>query len=135
MAFPVVNGIRSIEFGTRGPSREKLNALVLDGPKRATAGHLARNYEAEGEPVEHVGELLAMLNSAGEHVATLKVTRVEVLRFADVPDEFVIAEGEGETTAEEFREGYRKDWTAMGFEINDDTLVVNLYFDLVEDLR
>jgi uncharacterized protein YhfF len=76
-----------------------------------------------------------MLDRNGNHVATLAVTRAEVLRFADVPDELAIAEGEGDLDADEFRAGYLKDWTALGYVITDDTLVTNIYFDLIEDLR
>ena len=65
--FPRVDGLRSIEFGTPGPSRENLVKLVLHGSKRATAG-LRRDYDNEGEEVEHVGELLAMLDNDGRHV-------------------------------------------------------------------
>ena len=53
--FPRIDGLRSIEFGTPGTSRETLVGLVLHGNKRATAG-LLKDYEAENEPVEHVGE-------------------------------------------------------------------------------
>ena len=51
--FPRVDGLRSIEFGSPGTSRENLVNLVLHGTKRATAGLLSE-YEAEGEAVEHV---------------------------------------------------------------------------------
>jgi uncharacterized protein YhfF len=76
-----------------------------------------------------------MLDNSGNQVATLVVTRAEVLRFADVPDELAIAEGEGDLDADEFRTGHLKDWTALGHVITDDTLVTNIYFDLIEDLR
>jgi uncharacterized protein YhfF len=36
--FPVVNGLRSVEFGTPGESRTNLVNLILNGQKRATAG-------------------------------------------------------------------------------------------------
>jgi hypothetical protein len=68
--FPRVDGLRSIEFGMPGTSRETLVGLVLHGNKRATAG-LLKDYEAENEPVEHVGELLAMPDNDGTHVGTL----------------------------------------------------------------
>lgn len=135
MAFPVVNGMRAMLFGSPGEMRERLNGLVLDANKRATAGLLEFDYEAEGEPLEHVGEKLALLDSAGNHVGTLQITRAEVLRFADVPDEFAIAEGEGDYTGDEFRVGYLRTWNEMGYEVRDDTLVACVYFDLIEDLR
>ncbi len=131
--FPRVDGLRSIEFGTPGPSREKLVNLVLYGRKRATAGLLSE-YESEGEPVEHVGELLAMVDNSGAHVGTLLVTQVEVLRFADVPDEFALAEAEGDLDAADFRASHLAYWTAVGEVVSDDTLVVTAYFDLLPEI-
>lgn len=131
--FPRIDGLRSIEFGTPGASRETLVGLVLHGNKRATAG-LLKDYEAENEPVEHVGELLAMPDSNGTHVGTLRVTRVEVLRFADVPDEFALAEAEGDLDAADFRTSHLAYWSATGETVTDDTLVVTLYFDLLPEV-
>jgi uncharacterized protein YhfF len=128
--FPIVNGLRSIEFGTPGESREKLVNLVLHGNKRATAGLLSE-YETENEPLEHVGEHLAMVDNHGSHVGTLKVTRVEKLRFIDVPDEFALAEAEGDLHAADFRASHLAYWNRIGEVITDDTLVVTVYFDLL----
>ena len=132
--FPRVDGIRSIEFGTPGPSRAALVNLVLHGSKRATAG-LFHDYATEGEEVEHVGELLAMVDNTGVHVGTLLVTRVEVLRFTDVPDEFALAEAEGDLSAADFRASHTAYWTGVGEEIDDDTKVVTIYFDLLPEIR
>ena len=131
--FPRVDGLRSIEFGTPGPSRENLVNLVLHGDKRATAG-LRRDYDIEGEEVEHVGELLAMLDNEGTHVGTLRISRVEVLRFADVPDEFALAEAEGDLNAADFRASHLDYWTRAGEHVDDDTLIVTLYFDLLPEI-
>lgn len=135
MSFPVVNGMRAIEFGSKGENRTYLNSLVLDANKRATAGHFKYDYELHGEPLEYVGEKLAMLDNEGNAVATLLVTRAELVRFADVSDEFAIAEGEGDITGDEYRAGYKPMWLRMGYEVTDDTLVATVYFDLLEDLR
>lgn len=132
--FPRVDGLRSIEFGTPGSSRENLVNLVLHGSKRATAG-LLHDYAKEGEPVEHLGELLAMVDNTGLHVGTLRVTRVEVLRFADVPDEFALAEAEGDLNAADFRASHTAYWTGVGEQIDDDTKVVTIYFDLLPEIH
>jgi uncharacterized protein YhfF len=132
MGFPVVNGLRSIEFGTPGEMRRRLVDLVVHGDKRATAGLLGSDYEAEGEPVEHVGERLAILDDDGAHVATVEVTRVDVCRFAEVPDEFALAEAEGDLDAADFRASHLSFWTRVGETVTDDTPVVLVYFDLVE---
>ena len=129
MAFPRINGLRGIEFGAPGKSRAYLTALVLNGNKRATAGLLSE-YEAEGEEIEHTGELLAMLDSNGVHVGTLRVIRAEVMRFGEVPDEFALAEAEGDLNAEDFRKSHLDYWGRMGEDVDDDTMVVTVYFDL-----
>lgn len=132
--FPRVDGLRSIEFGTPGRSRETLVNLVLYGSKRATAG-LAHDYVKEGEEIEHVGELLAMVDNDGVHVGTLRVTRVDIVRFADVPDEFALAEAEGDLNAADFRASHTAYWTSVGEHVDDDTMVVTMYFDLLPQIH
>lgn len=131
--FPRCDGLRTIEFGTPGESRQRLVDFVLHGNKRATAGLLSE-YEAEGEEIEHVGELLAMVDNDGRHVATLEVTRVEVLRFADVPDEFALAEAEGDLDAADFRASHLDYWTKAGETVTDDTPIVTVYFALLPEV-
>ena len=130
MSFPVVDSLRSIEFGTPGESRARLVDFIINGNKRATAG-LLHDYTKEDEPVEHVGECLAMVDNDGKHVATLRVTRVEITRFADVPDAFALAEAEGDLNASDFRASHLEYWTRAGEVITDDTQVVQVYFDLL----
>jgi len=135
MTFPVVNGLRGIEFGTKGEFRDELIALILDGKKRATAGTLEWDYRSNGEVIEYVGEKLAVLNNEGEHVATIQATRVEVVRFAEVPDEFALAEGEGDLSGDDFRNGHFRYWSRQGLKITDDTEIVLLYFDLISSVN
>jgi uncharacterized protein YhfF len=135
MAFPIIDGMRTVEFGNPGESRTKILHFLLDGNKRATAGTLQHDYVDENEPIEHVGERLAVVGNDMEHVATIEITRVEVVRFADVPDEFALAEAEGDLSGDDFRESHYRFWTDCGYEITDDTEIVCAYFDLVEDLR
>jgi uncharacterized protein YhfF len=132
--FPRVDNLRGIEFGTPGTSREALVNLVLHGNKRATAGLLSE-YETEGEAVEHVGELLAMVDNDGKHVGTREVTRAGTVRFADVPDEFALAEAEGDLDASDFRASHLAFWTRVGETVTDDTLVVTVYFNLLPEIR
>lgn len=133
MAFPVVDGLRAIEFGSPGEMRRRLVELVVNGDKRATAGLLAE-YETEREPLEHVGERLAVVDDGGNHVATVRVTEVVVSRFADVPDRFARAEAEGDLNASDFRASHRAYWAAVGTPVTDKDLIVQLYFDL-DDAR
>ena len=135
MTFPVVNGLRTIEFGNPGESRDNLISLILDGNKRATAGTLEWDYIAENEPIETVGEKLAVLDNNNQHIATIQATRVEVIKFADVPTEFALAEAEGDLSGDDFRNSHFAYWSKLGLDIKDDTEIVLMYFDLIEDLR
>ena len=128
--FPVVDDLRAMEFGTPGKSRETIVNFVVHGNKRATAG-MAAEYETEGEVIEYIGECLAMLDNDSQHIATLQVTRVDISRFADVPDEFALAEAEGDLNAADFRASHFDFWTRAGETITDDTMINQIYFDLL----
>ena len=128
--FQVVDNLRSIEFGNPGESRARLIDFIVNGNKRATAG-LLDDYAKESEPVESVGECLAMLDNDNQHVATLRVTRVEVSRFIDVPDEFALAEAEGDLNAADFRASHSEYWSRIGETITDETQIVQVYFELL----
>ena len=127
--------MRTVEFGNPGESRDKLISHILDGNKRATAGTLEWDYIAENEPIETVGEKLAVLDNQNRHIATIQVTRVEVKRFADVPTEFALAEAEGDLSGDDFRASHFDFWSKLGLDIKDETEIVLVYFDLIEDLR
>ena len=128
--FKVVDNLRSIEFGTPGESRARLIDFIVNGNKRATAG-LLDDYAKESEPIESVGECLAMLDNSDQHVATLRVTRVEVSRFIDVPDEFALAEAEGDLNAADFRASHSEYWSRIGETVTDETQIVQVYFELL----
>jgi len=127
--WPRVDGLRALELCTPGELRSRLNQLVLDRRKRATAG-LMTEYAVEREELEHVGKQLALLDDAGHRVATVEVTSVERTRFADVPWESTAAEGEGDRDLQEWREGHRRYWTAQGTPVDDETEVVLIRFEL-----
>jgi len=128
--FKVIDNLRSIEFGTPDEIRTRLIDFIVNGNKRATAG-LLDDYAKESEPIESVGECLAMLDNSDQHVATLRVTRVEISRFIDVPDEFALAEAEGDLNAADFRASHSEYWSRIGETITDETQIVQVYFELL----
>ncbi len=132
MAFERVDGYRTIEFGTPGKSRDTILDFLFNGNKRATAGLLEHDYLAEGEEIEHIGEVLVVLGNDLEPLGKIKITRVEIVRFDEVSDEFALAEAEGDLSGDDFRNSHRAFWEGCGYEINDDTQVVCAYFDLIE---
>ena len=128
--WPRIDGLRVMELGFPGEQRERLNGYVLHGAKRATAGLLAE-YAEQDEPLEHVGEVLVLVDSAGAEVARIRVTEVVQRRFAEVPWAFADAEGEGFRDLEDWRDGHRRHWAEDGRDIGDETDLVCLAFDLL----
>jgi uncharacterized protein YhfF len=73
-----------------------------------------------------------MVDNDMNRVATLVVTRVEECRFADVPDEFALAEGEGDLNAFDFRASHLDSYRRQGISVDSDTRMVLIYFDLLQ---
>ena len=130
MAVLRVNGLRTIELGTPGPMRNRLNDLIINGNKRATAGLLKEDYIDEGDEIDFVGERLAILDNDQKQIGVIKVTGVEVLEFKDVPTEFALAEAEGDLSGDDFRQSHSKFWNSVGVDVKPETKVVTVYFDL-----
>ncbi|MGV9763200.1 ASCH domain-containing protein [Micromonospora tulbaghiae] len=128
--WPRIGGLRALALGTPGELRTRLNTLVLSGVKTATAG-LVQEYDDENEELEYVGERLVLVDDDDALVGVVEVTGVEVVRFADVPWDFARAEGEGDRSIEEWREGHGAYWARQGTPVTDDTPVVCLRFRLV----
>lgn len=133
MAFPRLDGLRCLELGSRGSDLQReLNALVLAGAKRATAGLLSE-YGDEGEALESVGEEQYLLDADGSSIARIRCTRVEVVPFAAVTWAFARAEGEGFTDIDDWRRAHRRYWLReQGRDVGDDEPVVCLWFEVLD---
>ena len=131
--WPRVYGLRAMELGSPGRIRDELNALSLSGQKHASAG-LLQEYENEDEALETVGERLALLDNAGEAIATIEITGVSVLPFVKVPWAFADAEGEGFISIEDWRETHRRYWLAAeAFVVASDTPIVCLRYQVITE--
>ncbi|NMM99565.1 RNA-binding protein [Bifidobacterium sp. DSM 109958] len=130
------------EFMMPGPERDRLVGLILNGTKTATAAMLL-DYEDCGEPLPQVGDRSVLVDSDDHGVAVLTTTDVTVVRLADVTDQHAIDEGEGDTTAAQWRRtheafwdspDYRAEFSDPHFPLDDDTLVVLERFAVTERL-
>lgn len=63
--WPRAGELRAFGFREPGELRDHLIALALSGSKVAIAGIWKHDYEPEGEAIETVGEMEALLDSAG----------------------------------------------------------------------
>jgi uncharacterized protein YhfF len=128
------------EFAFPGPLRDRLVAAILSGAKTSTSS-LMLGYELGIEPLPEVGQLSAVLDSAGRRVAVIEVTEVQVVRLADVDLQHALDEGEGYESVGQWRSGHERFWHSAevraeigdpNFTVNDDTLVMAERFRLVD---
>jgi uncharacterized protein YhfF len=124
------DGLRILEIGSVGEMRQRLNGLILSQHKRATAG-LLLDYVRDDEELEVVGERLALVDDDGRRVAVVEVVRVDTVPFGEVSWEFAKAEGEGDESLAQWREGHLRFWTSFGEVVDDLTPVVLMWFELV----
>ncbi|QES50893.1 RNA-binding protein [Streptomyces venezuelae] len=126
-------------LGFPGPLRDQLVEAVLTGRKTTTTGLLA-GYEAEREPLPAAGERYALVDSAERPVAVLEITRVRVVRLAEVDLTHAQDEGEGYASVAEWRASHEDFWhgaesrAALGdpaYAVDDDTRVVLERFRVV----
>lgn len=130
--WPRAEGLRAFSFGDAGPMRQRLIALALAGTKVATAGLWQQDYLDHDEAIEAVGELQAVLGDDDEVVAIIEITRVETHRMRDVTWEFAQAEGEGFESIEHWREGHASYYAGHDIAVDDDTMIVCVWFQVVE---
>lgn len=121
-------------FGDSAEMADELLALVLHGPKRATAS-LLWEYEQTGEPVPEVGTFSVVLDGSGRPACIVETTDVEVKPLNEVDDAFAWDEGEGDRTVHDWLDGHRRFYTrflsARGVDLSDDMLTVFERFRLV----
>jgi len=85
-------------FGDDPALADELLALVLAGAKTATCGAV-RDYGPGKEAMPEVGRRDVVLDGAGRPAAVIETVSLERRRFADVPEDFALAEGEGDFAA------------------------------------
>jgi uncharacterized protein YhfF len=127
------------EFAFPGPLRDQLVAAIMSGSKTSTSGLMAQ-FERENEPLPEVGQVSAVLDSAGRRVAVIEVTEVRVVRLADVDLQHALDEGEGFESVEQWRSGHEEFWHSAEvraeigdpeFTVDDDTLIMAERFRLI----
>lgn len=137
-------GMPAWGFAFPGALRDELTALALDGTKTATAS-LGVDYVVDGAMPPRPGDREVLLDSDGQPVAILEITRTELSTISLVTDDFARAEGEGFADAADWREAHERFWngyiddirTALrdsSFELTDSTVVVCEWFRVVERL-
>ncbi|MCB1517523.1 MAG: ASCH domain-containing protein [Hyphomicrobiaceae bacterium] len=133
MALPARHkDAHSFAFGDSPELADRLLALVLSGEKTATCGAL-RDYEPpDPELMPEVGRTDVVLDGSGQPACVIETTSVVLHRFAEVPESFALAEGEG--TFEDWRRGHKAFFERNGG-WSADMMLVCERFRLVEVLK
>lgn len=117
-----------------GANPDHLAQLVIDGVKSATCSGLIF-YEIENEPLPSVEDYSIILNSKDEPLAIIKTVDVKIMPMNEVPEDFAIAEGEGDRTYQYWKEAHEKFFTKelsdLGIEYSEDMMLVCERFELV----
>ncbi|VEF46625.1 asch domain superfamily [Bacillus freudenreichii] len=118
-----------------GDDADYLAQLVIDGVKTATCSGLVF-YEIENEPLPAVGDYSIVLNSRDEPVAIIQTVDVQVMPMNEVPEDFAIAEGEGDRTYRYWWDAhvrfFTKELKNHGLEFSPDIPLVCERFRLVD---
>jgi uncharacterized protein YhfF len=123
--------VRPMELGYPGTElRRKLVAAVLRGDKIATAGLRDEYAPHTNEPLPQPGETFLLVGYQDEPLGVVKTTKLQVVRAADVDQQFARDEGEGFETVGQWRAAHQRFWSDQ--QITDDTLIVCEWFALVE---
>jgi uncharacterized protein YhfF len=121
-------------FGDNPELMDELLELVLEGKKRASTT-LIKEMEIEGYPKPEVGAYNIILNGSGKLGAITKTTSVREVKFRDVDEEQAYWEGEDDRTLEAYRREhikyYERRGQALGFEFNEDMMVILERFKVV----
>jgi uncharacterized protein YhfF len=121
-------------FGDSVELADELLALVLQGPKRATAGSLAA-FEREGAPLPAAGDHWVVADGMGRPRAVLRTTEVRVGPLSSVDDAFAWEEGEGDRTRATWladHEAYfRRELASFGIPFDPDMATVFERFEVV----
>ena len=121
-------------FGDSPALADELLALVLHGPKRATAAAVAE-FRHEGEPLPRIGGHWIVHDGSGAPRAVLQSTELRIGPLDSVDDAFAWDEGEDDRTREswlrEHRRYFERTLPRIGAHLDDDLEVVFERFRVV----
>ena len=127
-------GFEAWHFCDNEADAGELAQLALAGKKRATAS-AAWHYKQEQEALPEVGALSIVTDWAGNAVCIIRTTRVDILPFAEVSEDFAATEGEGDGSLASWREAhwqyFERELAAYGLEPTEDMPIVCEVFERV----
>lgn len=133
--FDRIDGLRTLVLGELGSDLQlRLNNLVLSGVKTGTSSVDDGEYASEKESFEVVGEKQWLVDQNNKPISLVEFTSIDWTLFKDVPFEFVVSEGEGFATVEQWQESHRTFWEDQGVNVTPETEVICYSFRVLEIL-
>ena len=78
---------------------DEIAELARQGRKRGTC-HLQLDFEKNGVPYRYPGDYMVVLNTTLTPLCVVRCTRLEIVPFNQVTEEFAVSEGEGDLSYE-----------------------------------
>jgi uncharacterized protein YhfF len=132
--LPPTRDLDVFHFGDGPPLAAKLAHMVLKGVKRGTTCWLAA-CERDGSPLPRAGAISIVTDGFGHALCAIRTERVESRRFRDVDAALAFAEGEGDRSLEDWREGHLAYFTAeaagLGLAFDEEQTVLFEHFELI----
>ena len=111
-----------VAFGDSPEMADELADLVINGPKRATAG-LARDFGPGGAQMPASGEHVVVIDGRGAPLCIWRTTDVMVKPLIEVDDAFAWDEGEGDRSRDDWLRAHRNFFSRQaareGFDFHD----------------
>ena len=121
------------DFGDGPELSDRLLGLVLSGVKTGTSATIGE-YEAYGETIPNVGDLVVFTDWQGVPRALVRETAVVIVPFDEVTAKFAYTEGEDDRSLESWREGHERYWRRslpQGLKFDPKMLVVCENFEVI----
>jgi uncharacterized protein YhfF len=117
-------------FGDNPALADKLAALVLAGPKRATC------WAASDGPITEIGKRMVMLDGSGRPRAVLETVDLFQKRYDEVDAAFAYDEGEGDRSLQYWRDAHRRYFGGKGQFTEDMLLYCERFvvFEVIDDV-
>ena len=126
--------ISSFYFGDNQADADELADLVKRGIKRATSTSLWF-FEASGQPLPKPGDPHVVTDWAGVAHCMIRTTRVDIVPFDQVTEEYAAVEGEGDGSLEYWKRVhwayYHRELAGTGYSPTPDMPIVCERFEVV----
>lgn len=120
-----------------GAEPDMLAQLVLEGTKTATASAYDL-YAVDNEPLPEVGTYDVILDSQDNAICIIKISKVSIVPFKDVPAQHAFKEGEGDRSLTSWRKVHKELFTQWFEECDliftEDSKIVLEEFEMVYPL-